>query len=66
MMVSSTAARCCPSGPAGCFTAYGRLRTGARSRCWLTGGSAATSARCGHPTTWTTPQKDGPNHLGLW
>ena len=21
---------------------------------------------CGHPTTWTILQQDGPNHLGLW
>ena len=22
-------------------------------------------SRCGHPTTWTIIQHDGPNHLGL-
>ena len=31
-----------------------------------TGTSAtSTSARCGHPTTWTIREQDSPNHLGL-
>ena len=27
--------------------------------------AAESSARCGHPTTWTILQHDGPDHLGL-